>query len=456
MTNKSYYLTLLLALLPTTYLIAQDFVGFNTSQYAGISGVDIQPASTITNDYKVDAIIGGGGVYFYNNYFKFSQSALRTTPVTGAKNYADFKQKYLTELDSAGALTNVYTHGRVQLPSAMVKVSKLAAMSLTNQVRWGFQAENISQELSKLLYEVLDYTPYQQQTFTSPAVNINFLVWSEVGVGYSREVLQKGRHALFVGTNVKYLTGRNALSFQSENFTYQVDNDSIINLIETNTQYGHSNNAKDFLNSNIKYGGEASSVGTDIGVIYEYRKDNEKDYFIRAGFSIVDIGKIKFAKYETSNDFLINQRSWNISQVDITSTEDFNDTLQNRAIFKQATGEVMSMRLPTAVSVQIDYNFTKQAHISVVTYSSLANPKNKRGLKAINTVTVTPRFDTKWFTIGLPFTRNEFKSTQLGAFFRAGPIIVGSKNFFSMLVEDEIAEADLYAVAKVPIFQKKK
>ena len=51
-----------------TMASAQDIPGYNMSNYAGVSGIDIQPASIADMRYKLDITVVGAGVDFNNNY----------------------------------------------------------------------------------------------------------------------------------------------------------------------------------------------------------------------------------------------------------------------------------------------------------------------------------------------------------------------------------------------------
>src|SRR4051812_31422793 len=67
MKSKFKHLLLLLILLIPALSKAQDIIGFNTGNYAGINGIDINPASIADSRYKFDFSIGGGFT-FTNNY----------------------------------------------------------------------------------------------------------------------------------------------------------------------------------------------------------------------------------------------------------------------------------------------------------------------------------------------------------------------------------------------------
>ena len=56
--KQLYTLTLMIALFLATGITAQDYLPFANSNYAGITGVHLQPASIVDSRYKEDRVIG--------------------------------------------------------------------------------------------------------------------------------------------------------------------------------------------------------------------------------------------------------------------------------------------------------------------------------------------------------------------------------------------------------------
>jgi hypothetical protein len=57
-----------------TSLFAQLFPGFNNSNYSGVSGIDLNPASISDNRLKLDINLAGLEFDFRNNYVGFKGS----------------------------------------------------------------------------------------------------------------------------------------------------------------------------------------------------------------------------------------------------------------------------------------------------------------------------------------------------------------------------------------------
>ena len=56
---------------------SQDFNGFNQSNYAGVSGIHIQPASVVDSRMKFDMNLVGISFGAYNNYIGVKREALK-------------------------------------------------------------------------------------------------------------------------------------------------------------------------------------------------------------------------------------------------------------------------------------------------------------------------------------------------------------------------------------------
>ena len=70
---------LILSLFSLTQVKAQDYLGFNQSNYAGVTGVYQQPASIADSRMKFDMTLVGANIYVYNNYVGMKHDALNKT-----------------------------------------------------------------------------------------------------------------------------------------------------------------------------------------------------------------------------------------------------------------------------------------------------------------------------------------------------------------------------------------
>ena len=91
---------LLIALIACSYFAhSQDFVGFNQSNYAGVTGVYQQPASIVDGRMKFDMNLIGINIGAYNNYIGVSRDAFKRSKDANGKTKGARAQ-----LDYSGAL----------------------------------------------------------------------------------------------------------------------------------------------------------------------------------------------------------------------------------------------------------------------------------------------------------------------------------------------------------------
>ncbi|MCZ8284312.1 MAG: hypothetical protein O9353_02565, partial [Bacteroidia bacterium] len=79
---------------------SQDFNGFNQSNYAGVSGIYLQPASVVDSRLKFDMNLVGLNFGAYNNYVGVKREAFKkqgpwSDPTFPAFEDTMFQEKYL-------------------------------------------------------------------------------------------------------------------------------------------------------------------------------------------------------------------------------------------------------------------------------------------------------------------------------------------------------------------------
>jgi outer membrane protein OmpA-like peptidoglycan-associated protein len=72
-----------------------------------------------------------------------------------------------------------------------------------------------------------------------------------------------------------------------------------------------------------------------------------------------------------------------------------------------------------------------------------------------NRVSLSPRYESRWFSFYLPVTWMEYSGTQVGSGLRVGTFFVGSGSILSNLVSKESKAADFYLGLKIPVYEKK-
>lgn len=337
----------------------------------------------------------------------------------------------------------------------------------------------LSPELAKLIYNELDYPQFFTR-LSNKRFSVQTMSWAEYGITYGRVVIDQKKHFLKAAARFKVLQGLSAGYMFVNNLDYNFTNDSTLSLFHSEVQYGHSTNFE-LSGNNVKYKYVSNfSVGLDLGVVYEWRPDYEKykydmdgetdlwmrdknKYKLKLGFSALDIGGIKFKKGQYSQDFVADVNYWNIAQLafDSIPVQAFDDTLRARFVQVQGAKKTFFMNLPTALSLQADYNIWKDFYVNHTTYFSFAFRKNANKVHDITTFSLTPRWDHKWFGVFVPVSYNMLGNFAVGSAVRLGPLFLGTSNLapiYAALTQNgkrNIYGADFHMILKIPILHRK-
>jgi outer membrane protein OmpA-like peptidoglycan-associated protein len=291
--------------------------------------------------------------------------------------------------------------------------------------------------------------------------------WMEYGVTYGREIFQINDHYLKGAVTLKLLQGLGAAYLYVDELDYNFTNDDTLSLFNSDVKYGHSTNFE-FDTENFKYQFISDpTVGLDFGLVYEWRKDKEKytydmdgqtglyrkdknKYKLKVGVSVLDIGRVRYQKGDVSANFLANIDDYYIGDFEIGSVEDFNDTLDKNFDFTQDAGDYFRMKLPTSMSLQVDYNIWRGFYANFTAFGSFRRQGQESKLRNQSMFSIAPRFEHKWFDFAVPVIFNTDGMFMLGSSMRLGVLFFGTNNVLAF-AQNDVYGADFYMGLKVPI-----
>ncbi|MES2516315.1 MAG: DUF5723 family protein [Bacteroidota bacterium] len=459
---------------------SQDFVGFNQSNYAGVTGVYQQPASIVDSRMKFDMTLVGINLGVYNNYIGVDRSAFARVKVDGkttlpAFDDTLFADKYLSERMN-GRNKSVYVANRIAGPSFMIPLNRKNAIAFTSSVRNYVNIDGVSPDLAKLAYEEFKYPSLWIAKLENKNLSVQEMTWAEYGLTYAHVFKDDNEHYFKGGVTVKLLQGIQSAYMFVNDLQYSFQTDTTLSIFQSEVKYGHSDNLafKDLkvgesnTGTNVfDYSQSYPGVGFDFGVVYEWRpsymkykydmdgvkdlwRNDKNKYKLKVGLSITDLGSIKFKKGSTSGDFQANVGYWNLKPINPKSVGEFDDTLKGR--FPQTNSKsTYRMNLPTAISAQIDYQVWKDFYVNLTPFIALQFKNNDTKVHDISSITLTPRYDWKWAGIFVPIQYNFLDGFRAGAAVRLGPIVVGSSNLGPLVGQKTLYGADIYAMLKIPI-----
>jgi outer membrane protein OmpA-like peptidoglycan-associated protein len=452
MIKKSTFALLLTSFVSLT-AFSQSFIGYGYDNYAGVNGMILNPGTLADNKYKVNVNLFSISALAANNAYEMDRSRLfgfhfkNLNEGSGFYKSANTDYKYMyTNLDILG-------------PSATITLTPKDALGLTTRVRTVGNEYNLGDPLFRLTG--LGDAAYYNTNIVNRSLQTKAASFAEAGVSYGR-VLHKSDHdELKIGITGKYILGLAYASLSSGPMVLNVDpTNQIVNVqADVTAQYSGS---IDGLN-----GGESVSdivrkraghgFGLDLGFVYELKSKDPAITKLRLGVSVTDIGQVKYVNSANSQQYTMSATGHNtqeFAQQQGESIDAYITRLQTAGLITQkGTAANSTVKLPTAVHVNVDYEIYTRLYINGdVLLNMLANT-NPLSPNYVTTFTVTPRLEKKWVSIYSPVSYSMNGQLNWGAGVRVGPVFVGSGSVLSNLFKNRVQAADAHIGLTVPIFQ---
>ncbi|WP_194768012.1 DUF5723 family protein [Tamlana sp. I1] len=446
---------LLLVVISPMWLQGQAFQGFLTDNYSGVNSVVINPANIVDSRFRADINLIGVSAFGGNDY-----AGVNILDVT--KSGYDFDSMANTyPTNNNNGIINIDVMG----PSFMFNINSNSSIAVFTRARSFVNIHDINGEI----VDDLENDDTDDFYFDGGNLKTAGNGWAELGVTYARVILNDRTKFLKGGLTVKYLQGGGSAHISGNNLTVDYDADGggpDNGSFDTTGELTYASFDTSFDEDGYEYElPKATGVGFDLGFVYEWRtnypdyrrtaadgstyslKDQNK-YKLKLGLSITDIGRINYKDgteevYEVNNSF---------TEDDFDNADNLEDFLNTFYTLKSST-KGFKATLPTALHFTADWSFTRRLYVNLNTDLSLIS-KNKLGASRIaNTVSLTPRFESKIFSFYLPMGIVQYSGFQAGAGLRFGPLYLGSGSVLSALVSDNSKAADVYAGIKIPIYQ---
>lgn len=429
-------------------LQAQSYIGFLSDNYSGVNAVVSNPANIKNSIYKVDINLTSASAYGSNDYF-------------GVNVFDALKDEYSFDLESIKSPTNDNrASGNIDVlgPSFMFNLNANSTIAFFTRGRLFVNVNEINGATIMSIDDdtITDYS-INEENFNAVAN-----AWAEFGVSYARTIFSNNQNELNGGFSIKYLKGLgSAYAFGKDvNFTYDADGTDLGGGENTGSisSSGALNFARfdEFDSDNYDYKSpeSASGFGLDLGLTYlwnpnNFSDTNGNDYKIKIGLSITDIG---FINYKNGTRELYNISNSAVSEDDFNNAESI-DNLLNSFYTRIEGSNGYKVDLPTAVHFNLDWNLNSKLFLNFNTNVSVMSKNRVTANRIVNMASLTPRYESKWFSFYLPLSVMERNGLRIGAGFRAGPLYAGSGSLISAFASDNNQQADVYAGFKIPIYR---
>lgn len=445
---KKITLAILWLLGASVFLQAQSYIGFNSDNYSGVNAITLNPANITDSPYKFDINIVGLSAFGSNDYF-------------GVNIFDTFKDGYSFDLESTKSPRDDNRGaGNIDIlgPSLMFNLTQNSTVAIFTRGRLFINANDID---GATMASIDDDTT-KDYNINEEAFNGVGHFWAEFGVAYARTLLMNNRSKLKGGFSLKYLKGLGSAYAFGENVTFIYDYDGTDlgggNTTGSISSSGTLNVARfeEFDSDNYDYKSpkNSSGFGFDFGVTYDWNPDGfsgegVNDYKIRVAASVTDIG---YVNYKNGIKEIYNINNTNVSEEDYRNAESIGDFL-NDFYTKGEAGTGYKIDLPSALHINFDWKLNSKLFLNFNSDVSLMSANRITANRIINTYSLIPRYQSKWFSFYLPFSMVERNGLRLGAGLRAGPLYVGSGSVISAFASDDNQQADVYAGLKIPFYK---
>jgi len=452
-------------------LLGQSYPGFVTGNYAGAAGVISQPASIADNSYPWDVVLVGLNVFADNNYAKVTRSRAFMN-----FRFGDASTSYIRNNDTKYGLINVEATG----PSFMLRLKKGRAVGFVSRVRTYGNVDGLSGELASAMADGYGNSDLFNQTFDNQQLHLKLNSWQEYGITYAQVIKHTPYLKIKAGVTAKLLIENGGAQVDFITASFQNVGNNLISIPQFSLDYGYSQKMQTIFDGGFSFFQGKKGFGMDVGLEYEFydgivgstpsstkiigdynRQTNTvPKYKYKLGFSIVDIGRLKYTYGENSGTANLVNNGTDI--VDISTIEgNLNDpnalsnALTNMVNLTKQTG-TYTMGLPTAFQANVDYRLRPNTYLNANAYVNLTFLKwSDYNVHDLSNVTITPRWENNWLGFYLPFYMNIEGQFNMGLGTRIGPLVLGVHDFLPFLSRKESTSAGVYLMFKTYIPNKK-
>ncbi len=432
---------------------AQEMWGAASSNFAGHSGLALNPASIADAPYRWEVHFLSFDASLLNNYMYLqSKSKLIRKSLMGESLEEDrVTDRYTRRPDKFG-----YASASLNYPSFIWSGKKLS-LAFHLSTRFEFSASNIPFHFAKYMKEGFDYDPQQRTSYSTDRARAGLLNWHEAGFTIAGVLYDVPETYWTGGLTLNYNYGLNGLFMKLDELDYSVPFDSLLIVNDISAEYGHAlpeNGTKGPDGAFDKRGGGYSLTG---GVQF-FRNRNmsyydpckykpgDKPYDYRLGFSLIDVGYLKFTKGTRTFRFTDESADWyGIDTVKFGSLTNLDSTLSKEFLnsyFGSRDGRSMFVYLPAAISVQYDYALNGHWFLNFTAIQRL--PLGAYGLRRANQLSLTPRYESRRFECALPLSFYELFRPRVGLALRWGILTIGTDMISPLVGITDAYGADFY------------
>ncbi|MGD1844470.1 MAG: DUF5723 family protein [Salibacteraceae bacterium] len=439
-----FHLLMMTGLFCVLSVRAQENLGIANSNYAPTNSMLLNPASVVNSKTYLDINLVGASAYARNNLAYLPKSQFYFPRDIWSLNIPE------PSYNTSNNRIKGYLDAGIQGPSATLQWGKHAFGFYTG-ARSVTSVKRIPGYLARVVIDGADPSETDYREYNDRNVRAKSMTWGEVGLSYSTILSQKNKDMWTGGITLKRLYGLQSTSFILERADITTNENNQVQINELRGKYANA----DF---NFRAG---RGWSTDIGVTYQKMLEDVTryvphltrygcdhiNYKYKIGASLLDAGYIRFKNGATAREFERTTQVQNVEDIDdpdeLTQVSPESGTFTEKFRFTNQT--------PMAISGQFDYNFENDFYINATVVQTLVHPRNY-GPERANLLSITPRYERRFFEAAMPLSLHQYTSPQVGLAFRFAYLVIGTDNVVPFLFKTDVYSADVYFSLKYSLF----
>ncbi len=475
-------------------IFSQNFLGIIGSNYIGTNAIAFNPANAVDTREKFSLNLASVGFDFQNNYARWTApySFLSFITQSVPSEYKNsngtlilWRSEYITPITQKKKV-NMFANAELKGPAFHFDFKKIG-LGIAAGVRYRFLT-SISQNSPEVGLAIVEGTKSSNligKTFENQKIVLNSGYYNEFFGSLAKVILKDEERFLKIGITGKYLVSDMAVNILANNFAFNVitsptDNKKQnINLPYTEATYALASihnglNATVFTDQMTKLSGIGKGFGGDLGLIYEFRPDvmsfsrnnngkgftdpTKNKYLYKIGFSIVDIGFIRFASDNFVRTNEIYSKNVQILPGDYNKINGYEELISSTEQAYNVTNPTFVrnflMNTPASAITTFDYNFKPNLYLNIIWRQYLLQ-SSKIGPVGYSGISVIPRYEKKNYMISVPISLdNNYQNLNIGFSARYSSFFVGSDNLTGWLNLFNPRGLSVFAGAFIPLYHK--
>jgi hypothetical protein len=433
------------------FATAQDMLGVANSNFAGSTGMNLNPASMMLTPYCWEATLVTVNLSVENNYLgiiKNKMSPLMTDESPDIVEDRIVNDYYTNTSKTANA------HIMVQLPSFLYKTDTWA-FGFRPLVRTDLSVRNVPAAVARLAYLGLKRGNLEGTNTKLDGLTIGALSFMQYSFSAGKQISRNDDRVVLGAVSLNLLSAYEAAYVNINSGTMSIPDDSTLSLNNLNGNVAHG------ISTNFPLL-KCNGISTDLGVEYianpgrvKYRDGKEKatkKYNYRVGVSIIDLGFVKFNDASNFNFTDASVTYMNPTSLKANGIEGV-DSLVGASVGVTPTSTLM-MAMPTAVSVQYDKALSTQFYFNVSAMQRIPMPMPQ--VSRPNSVSMALRYETPLFEVALPYSLYDYYRHRLGFAIRYRFLFAGTDKLSTFLGKSDLTGLDVYFGIKLTNFDFKK